>query len=251
MIVVAGWLRVRPHGAGGLSRGGGRCGPARPSLPGVPRLRAGRRPRRAGPHHRLRTVGERRGAAGLPRVGPGRAVATGGARRGGAEVPDRLRRGPRAGRSCGPTTAVPGSTHAHPRRALARRHPLLGGPLLPATSRVAQRFYADVLGWRWREAADDPQYGGYRMAEVDGRAAAGLAPAQDPAGAELLDAVPRGLRRRRHRREGDRCRRAGGGRSVRRRTGGADGDRRRPAGLLVRPLAGRRAHRRRDLQRRR
>ena len=53
----------------------------------------------------------------------------------------------------------------------------LSVPDVPA----AQRFYSAVLGWEWPAAADqDPQYGGYLLATVDGRAAAGLGPAQDP-----------------------------------------------------------------------
>ena len=46
-------------------------------------------------------------------------------------------------------------------------------PDIPA----AQRFYGGLLGWTFTEG--DPQYGGYCLAEVDGAAAAGMAPAME------------------------------------------------------------------------
>jgi uncharacterized protein len=42
----------------------------------------------------------------------------------------------------------------------------------------AKAFYADVLGWTYREG--EPEYGGYLSCLVQGREAAGLAPQQDP-----------------------------------------------------------------------
>jgi uncharacterized protein len=51
----------------------------------------------------------------------------------------------------------------------------LSVPDVPA----AQRFYGAVLGWEFDDSTD-PQYGGYAMATVDGRSAAGMGPAQDP-----------------------------------------------------------------------
>jgi predicted enzyme related to lactoylglutathione lyase len=45
---------------------------------------------------------------------------------------------------------------------------------------AARAFYAAVLGWEV-EVADDPQYGGYAMARVDGRDVAGIGPAQPAA----------------------------------------------------------------------
>jgi predicted enzyme related to lactoylglutathione lyase len=44
---------------------------------------------------------------------------------------------------------------------------------------AAKAFYTDVLGWSY-EGGDDPQYGGYLTAQTQGRAAAGMAPQQDP-----------------------------------------------------------------------
>jgi uncharacterized protein len=46
----------------------------------------------------------------------------------------------------------------------------------------AQRFYGSLFDWQWDAGSGDPQYGGYTMAQVDGRSAAGLGPAQDPSG---------------------------------------------------------------------
>ena len=44
---------------------------------------------------------------------------------------------------------------------------------------AAKIFYTQVLGWSY--TGGDPEYGGYLTCEVDGRAAAGLAPQMDPA----------------------------------------------------------------------
>jgi len=44
---------------------------------------------------------------------------------------------------------------------------------------AAQKFYADLFGWDV-QVSDDPQYGGYGMANVSGKPAAGLGGKQDP-----------------------------------------------------------------------
>jgi predicted enzyme related to lactoylglutathione lyase len=44
---------------------------------------------------------------------------------------------------------------------------------------AAKAFYSEVLGWTY-EGGDDPQYGGYLTCQTKGRAAAGMAPQQDP-----------------------------------------------------------------------
>ncbi|HUG48957.1 MAG TPA: VOC family protein [Candidatus Limnocylindria bacterium] len=41
----------------------------------------------------------------------------------------------------------------------------------------AREFYAKLFGWNV-EVSDDPQYGGYGLAKIDGRDAAGIGPAQ-------------------------------------------------------------------------
>lgn len=43
----------------------------------------------------------------------------------------------------------------------------------------AKRFYTDVFGWSY--SGGEPEFGGYLTCEARGRAAAGLAPQQDPA----------------------------------------------------------------------
>ena len=42
-----------------------------------------------------------------------------------------------------------------------------------------QEFYAALFGWTF-ESSDDPQYGGYRIASLDGRPVAGLGPKPGP-----------------------------------------------------------------------
>lgn len=44
---------------------------------------------------------------------------------------------------------------------------------------AAQRFYSGLLGWQI-EVSDDPRYGGYAMALLDGGQAAGITDKQDP-----------------------------------------------------------------------
>ncbi|MDT7572347.1 MAG: uncharacterized protein QOE05_2521 [Actinomycetota bacterium] len=43
---------------------------------------------------------------------------------------------------------------------------------------AAKAFYTDVLGWSYE--GGDPEFGGYMTAQTKGRAAAGMAPQQDP-----------------------------------------------------------------------
>lgn len=43
----------------------------------------------------------------------------------------------------------------------------------------AQQFYGQLFGWQM-DVSDDPQYGGYAMGIIDGRAAAGIGGKQDP-----------------------------------------------------------------------
>jgi uncharacterized protein len=44
----------------------------------------------------------------------------------------------------------------------------------------AAAFYSELLGWQVAEAGPAEETGGYRMAFLDGKAVAGLGPAQDP-----------------------------------------------------------------------
>lgn len=44
---------------------------------------------------------------------------------------------------------------------------------------ASRDFYSRLFGWQM-EVSDDPQYGGYAMAKLDGKDAAGIGPKQDP-----------------------------------------------------------------------
>jgi len=45
---------------------------------------------------------------------------------------------------------------------------------------VTASFYSALFGWQVEQADPDPQYGGYRMASINGRVVAGIGPAQAP-----------------------------------------------------------------------
>ncbi len=51
--------------------------------------------------------------------------------------------------------------------------------LSSADAAGSRDFYAQLFGWQI-DVSDDPQYGGYGRATIDGRDAAGITPAQDP-----------------------------------------------------------------------
>jgi predicted enzyme related to lactoylglutathione lyase len=52
----------------------------------------------------------------------------------------------------------------------------IGSPDPDATA----RFYSGLFGWQVNDPNPDPQYGGYRMATINGRPVAGIGPAQMP-----------------------------------------------------------------------
>ena len=106
---------------------------------------------------------------------------------------------------------------------------------------ATKHFYSSLLGWDY--TGGEPEFGGYLTATRNGVQAAGLGPQQDPNdpprwttyfatsdAAATAGRIPTPAAR---------VRRADGGRPD-----GHDGHRPRPAGEPVRPLAGRRAHRR-------
>jgi uncharacterized protein len=52
----------------------------------------------------------------------------------------------------------------------------IGSPDIDATA----SFYSALFGWQVEDPDPDPQYGGYRMATINGRPVAGIGPAQAP-----------------------------------------------------------------------
>ena len=100
---------------------------------------------------------------------------------------------------------------------------------------AAVDFYADVIGWTFVDSG--PDYGNYHIAQVDGRAAAGVGPIMQEGQPVGLDGLPGQRRRRRHRQADQRARRL----DLRRAHGHpeqrADGDRGRSDGRRVRRVA--------------